>query len=235
MIVLQFKEVQECILLLKEYSRLTSPYGWRTSPINGGKEWHKGVDLVKEPYGSIKAFVDGSVVHAKMGATGNGVGGYGICVIIKDKNNRLHLYGHLYQALVKVGQYVQIGQVIGKQGNTGASAGQHLHYEVRPYGNKPCFGYGDTNTPWTFTIEPLQFLMDFYRQNNLINMNKSVDKEDRFMDDHLISHWAKDAVYQMKKLGIYIGDEKGNVNPQKPVTKEELAVVLSRVLKNKVV
>lgn len=232
--MLQFKEAQEKIPLLKEYDRLTSPYGWRISPIYGSKEWHKGIDLVKEPYGYIKAFVDGTVVHAQMGRTGSGVGSYGITVIIRDKNNHLHLYAHLHQALVKVGQHVQIGQIVGKQGNTGASAGQHLHYEVRPYGNKPCFGYGDSKAPWTFTVEPMNFLEDYYKQNNLINVNKPVDKGDKFMDDHLISSWAKDAVYQMKKLGIYIGDEKGNVNPQKPVTKEELAVVLSRFLKNKV-
>lgn len=229
--MLQFKDLQTMIPLLKEYRALTSPYGWRTSPINGGKEWHKGIDLVKERFGDIKAFVEGTVVHAKMGATGSGVGGYGICVIIKDIGNYLHLYGHLHEALVKVGQYVQIGQVIGKQGNTGASAGQHLHYEVRPYGNKPCFGYGDPKKPWTFTVEPLQYLERYYQQNGLKIVDNHVDKEGKFMDDHLISSWAKEAVYEMKKLGIYQGDEKGNINPQKPVTKEELAVVINRLLK----
>ncbi|MDN4093591.1 peptidoglycan DD-metalloendopeptidase family protein [Brevibacillus agri] len=231
----QFKELQKIIPLLKEYRALTSPYGWRTNPLNGGKEWHKGVDLVKEPYGEIKAFVDGVVVHAQMGVSGSGVGGYGITTIIKDKGNHLHLYAHLHQALVRVGQYVQIGQVIGKQGNTGASAGQHLHYEVRPYGNKPCFGYGDKSKPWTFTVEPLQYVEQYYQQNNMNVVNKPVNKGDKFMDDHLISPWAKDAVYEMKKLGLMKGDETGNFHPDKPITREELAVVISRLLKYKAV
>lgn len=234
----QYKELQSKITLLNEYTALTSPYDWRIHPIYKTKEFHKGVDLTKSPKSPIKAFVDGKVIHAGMGKDGSGIGQYGITVVIKDKNNHLHIYAHLDSVAVKVGQYIEIGQTIGVIGNTGASKGIHLHYEVRPFGNKPSFGYGDKTKPWTFTVDPLEYVIKYYTQNNLIIVNKPVDKGvhpvvNKFKDGHLISTWARDAMLEMSNLGLMIGDEKGNVNPLKPVTKEELAVIISRLMKVK--
>ena len=44
------------------------------------------------------------------------------------------VYGHLSRVLVKPGQRVKRGDVIGLVGNTGKSTAPHLHYEVRVYG-----------------------------------------------------------------------------------------------------
>lgn len=51
-----------------------------------------------------------------------------------------------------------------------------------------------------------------------------------FNDFDKVSSWAKDAVKKVKEAGIMVGDGEGNFNPQKPVTREELAVVISRIL-----
>ena len=53
-----------------------------------------------------------------------------------------------------------------------------------------------------------------------------------FNDFDKVSSWAKDAVKKVKEAGIMVGDGEGNFNPQKPVTREELAVVISRILES---
>lgn len=119
--------------------RVTSPYGWRT--LNGRREFHTGIDIVKNHKDPIYAFTDGEVIYAGEGMTGTGFGGYGNVVAIKDSNNCLQLYAHLDSVVVKKGAMVDKGQFIGRQGTTGRSTGSHLHFEVRkvseshiPYG-----------------------------------------------------------------------------------------------------
>ena len=58
-------------------------------------------------------------------------GGYGNMVEINHGNGLASRYGHLSQIDVKVGQFVRIGEVIGRIGSTGRSTGPHLHYETR--------------------------------------------------------------------------------------------------------
>lgn len=165
------------IPLMKEY-RVTSPYGPRKSPINSRQEFHTGIDLVKPAYANIQAFISGSVVYAYMGQTGTGVGGFGNTVIIKDKDNHLHMYAHLTDYCVSVGQFVDRGQVIGRQGNTGKSAGQHLHYEVRK--NGPSFGFGNH-------VHPVKYVDDFYAKECAQPEKKPVDKVSIEINGKLLS------------------------------------------------
>lgn len=64
-------------------------------------------------------------------------GGYGNCVEIKhtDENGNTFytLYGHMRDNSLRVekGQIVEEGQIIGIQGSTGISSGDHLHFEIR--------------------------------------------------------------------------------------------------------
>lgn len=153
------------IPLMQEY-RVTSPYGPRKSPITKRDEFHTGIDLVKPAYANIQAFIAGTVVYANMGQAGTGVGGFGNTVIIKDKNNYLHMYAHLKDYCVTVGQFVDRGQVIGRQGNTGKSTGQHLHFEVRK--NGPSFGFGNH-------VHPVRYVDDFYAKECLQPEKKPVD------------------------------------------------------------
>ncbi|MGE7271335.1 M23 family metallopeptidase [Brevibacillus panacihumi] len=134
--------------LFAEY-RVTSPYGNRKDPFTGATAFHTGIDLVRAHLAPIRAFTDGTVTHANMGITGTGYGGFGIVVSVRDKHGATHMYAHLNDASVKVGDTVRCGDVVGRQGNTGRSTGSHLHYEVRRK------GYG-THT------DPIEYLCEYY-------------------------------------------------------------------------
>ncbi|MFN3975970.1 MAG: peptidoglycan DD-metalloendopeptidase family protein [Aquificaceae bacterium] len=107
------------------YGRITSHLGWRKNPFGRGYEFHSGIDI-EAPYGSkVVATADGVVEMA------GHYGDYGKTVIIKHPSGYMTLYAHLSEILVKVGQKVKAGEVIGKVGSTGRSTGPHLHYEVQ--------------------------------------------------------------------------------------------------------
>ncbi|HFX3886296.1 phage tail spike protein [Enterococcus faecium] len=106
---------------------VTSECGWRTSPINGGQEFHNGIDLVNgNPNTPIFAALDGEVVQA--GA--NYYDWYGNYVVIKHSNGKWTGYAHLSRVDVSVGQKVQKGAQIGLMGTTGPSTGEHLHFQI---------------------------------------------------------------------------------------------------------
>lgn len=134
--------------------RVTSLYGVRISPISKKEEFHTGIDLAKEHKADIEAFTDGKVIYSEFAPMGTGLGGFGNVVLVQDKAGVLHLYGHLDSCSVKVGENVKQRQVIGKQGNTGQSAGSHLHYEVREK-SSPSFG-------WRTHTNPTEYLDKFF-------------------------------------------------------------------------
>ncbi|MFN4320194.1 MAG: peptidoglycan DD-metalloendopeptidase family protein [Aquificaceae bacterium] len=107
------------------YGRITSHLGWRKNPFGRGYEFHSGIDI-EAPYGSkVVATADGVVEMV------GHYGDYGRAVLIKHPSGYMTLYAHLSEILVKVGQEVKAGEVIGKVGSTGRSTGPHLHYEVQ--------------------------------------------------------------------------------------------------------
>ena len=104
---------------------LSSGYVWRTSPINGRRELHGGLDISGTGYGSnIYATNNGRVIEAGYHYS------YGNHVIINHNNGYYTLYGHMSRIAVKVGDVVSRGQVIGYVGMTGAATGPHVHYEI---------------------------------------------------------------------------------------------------------
>ncbi len=130
---------------------VTSEYGSRTNPLNGAKEFHRGIDLVKADRSPIYAFSGGIVRHAKMGASGSGFGRYGHVVAVQDPDGALHVYAHLNSISVQVNQQIAHGAQVGTQGRTGDATGSHLHYEVRLKAS-PSFGFGTDTNPTNYLL-----------------------------------------------------------------------------------
>ena len=104
---------------------ITSSYGNRLDPFTGKGAFHPGVDI-SAPYGSpVFATADGHVFSAEW------EGGLGNCIkIVHARNGYRTIYGHLKEYLVRPGQSVRRGEIIGFVGNSGRTTGKHLHYEV---------------------------------------------------------------------------------------------------------
>jgi murein DD-endopeptidase MepM/ murein hydrolase activator NlpD len=107
-----------------EYIRVSSRFGIREDPFNKEKKMHKGLDLVGPYLSNIYAPADGKVIF-----TGT-KGGYGKVVVVQHANDFKTIYGHLDSIKVKVGDNISRNDIIGIQGNTGRSTGDHLHYEI---------------------------------------------------------------------------------------------------------
>ena len=107
---------------------ITSRFGNRPDPFLGGLAMHAGIDFRSPVGGEIKSTGAGKVIAA------GPAGGYGNMVEIDHGYGLTTRYGHMSRVLVKVGDEVASGDVIGLSGNTGRSTGPHLHYEVRRNG-----------------------------------------------------------------------------------------------------
>ena len=112
-----------------KYTAFTSPYGYRTHPVYGGKRFHYGVDLAAPKGTPIYATRAGTVTIAKYDSS---AGNY---VQINHGDGYKSVYMHMTKDTVSVGQYVSQGQVIGYCGSTGASTGPHLHFGISYNGN----------------------------------------------------------------------------------------------------
>ena len=115
----------------KDLTRIASGFGYRIHPIYKTTKFHEGLDF-SAPIGT------------DIYATGNGIvkvvendsRGYGNHVIISHGFGYETLYGHMSKILVRNGQKVNRGDIIGAVGSTGTSTAPHLHYEVIKQGNK---------------------------------------------------------------------------------------------------
>ncbi len=118
--------VHDTTFLMPLKGRFTARFGWRIHPIRKRREFHKGIDIAAYWGAKVKAAQGGKVIFADWKS------GYGYFVKIKHDFDYVTCYGHLTSPMmVKAGDKVKRGQVIGRTGNTGASTGSHLHFEVR--------------------------------------------------------------------------------------------------------
>lgn len=109
---------------IKDFT-MSSGYGVRRDPIYGSSKFHAGLDFAAKTGTPVFATADGKVTEAGRQS------GYGNCIDISHGYNYLTRYAHLSEVLVKPGQVVKRGEMIGRVGSTGKSTGPHLHYEVR--------------------------------------------------------------------------------------------------------
>lgn len=92
---------------------------------------HKGVDIPLNTGDAVYAAFDGIV---RVALPTRMTGGYGNVVVIRHANGLETYYGHLSKHLVKSGDVVRAGEMIGYGGSTGHSTGPHLHFETRYMG-----------------------------------------------------------------------------------------------------
>jgi murein DD-endopeptidase MepM/ murein hydrolase activator NlpD len=128
----------------KDLKRLASGFGMRIHPIYKIAKMHTGLDFTADIGTEIYATGDGVIesIESKFS-------GYGNHVIINHGFGYESLYAHMSRIAVTAGQKVRRGQIIGYVGNTGASTGPHLHYEVMKNGEKvdPSFYFYNDITP----------------------------------------------------------------------------------------
>jgi murein DD-endopeptidase MepM/ murein hydrolase activator NlpD len=115
----------------KDLIMISSNFGIRSDPFLEHQEVHRGLDFVAATGKNVYATGDGSVTLVQESRIG-----YGNEIFIDHGFGFGSRYAHLSQILVREGQKVKRGQLIGKVGESGRATGPHLHYEVL-YENKP--------------------------------------------------------------------------------------------------
>jgi len=111
------------------YTRVSSPYGWRIHPVYGVPKFHSGIDLAAAQGTPIYATRTGQVTLAVYSSTA------GYYVTINHGDGFSSVYMHMTHYVVKTGQYVSAGQLIGYVGSTGVSTGPHLHFTINYNGS----------------------------------------------------------------------------------------------------
>jgi murein DD-endopeptidase MepM/ murein hydrolase activator NlpD len=98
-------------------------YTWQGKKVD--EQTHLGFDLAKLQHSPIPASNDGKVLWAE------DLGIYGNCVVIDHGFGLQSFYGHMSEFLVKKGDVVKKGQIIGRTGSTGLAGGDHLHFGMQ--------------------------------------------------------------------------------------------------------
>lgn len=100
-------------------SKVISPFGRR------GRKTHTGVDIKTKANDNIRAAFEGKVRFS------GAYGGYGNAIVIRHASGMETLYSHNSKNLVKSGEWVKAGQIIGLVGRTGRASTEHVHFEIR--------------------------------------------------------------------------------------------------------
>jgi len=120
---------------------LSSPFGERKDPITKMLKMHEGIDVEAANGENILAALDGTVVDSGSSPS------YGKYLRIRHSNGFETVYAHCSAVSALQGRKVTQGEVIAKVGNTGASVGTHLHFEV--------WKDGDAVNPLKYITVPL--------------------------------------------------------------------------------
>lgn len=109
---------------------ISSGFGTRTDPFTGRNIFHNGIDIPLPAGTPVRSTGNGFVARTGYSSL------LGKFITIKHGNSYQTIYGHLSSFSVQSGQNVQMGEIIGKSGNTGRSTNPHLHYQIN-YKGKP--------------------------------------------------------------------------------------------------
>lgn len=131
----------------KELKRLSSGYGRRIDPYYKKPKFHYGVDFSAPKGTPIYATGNGTIKKTKKSRRG-----FGNHLIIDHGYGYESLYAHMQKYIVRKGQKVKRGDLIGYVGNSGKSTAPHLHYEVHKDGRKvnPAYYFHNDLTPEEF-------------------------------------------------------------------------------------
>ena len=103
--------------------RLSSTFGWRDHPVEGGNRFHYGVDLAADSGTDILAFADGEVYAS---GESSSLGNY---IMLRHQGGYITLYAHCSK-VTATGGSVAMGEKIAEVGATGLATGPHLHFEL---------------------------------------------------------------------------------------------------------
>ena len=123
-----FLSPDDSIVMPLEKSRVTSPFGMRTSPISGQWKMHTGIDLASPLGSNVFACKSGTVAQCiKMNPV------FGNYIVIRHDEKMSSVYAHLsdFAPKIQAGAKVAKGETIGHVGLTGQTTGPHLHFEIR--------------------------------------------------------------------------------------------------------
>ena len=151
---------KEAIQKTLKYTRISSPFGYRSDPQSGKRKMHNGIDFAAPAGTPIYTPVSGTVTRSD--SPGN-TGGFGNLVVVTDSNGTQHYFAHQSKRLVSKGTRVAKGAKVGLVGSTGKSTGNHLHYGVKKNGS------------W---INPASYSLvglgpDYNKKLNIANVNMS--------------------------------------------------------------
>jgi len=110
---------EEFIWPIENAFKISSVLGFRYG------KFHPGLDIPVFAEKPVIAAMEGYVMLSGY------ADGYGRTIIIEHRNNFTTRYAHNYINLVKKGDFVKKGQIIGLSGSTGNSTGNHVHFEIR--------------------------------------------------------------------------------------------------------
>lgn len=105
--------------------RFSSEFGNRFHPIDKKNKPHYGIDISAKAGTAIHAAASGTIK-----STIESNKGYGNQVVIEHQYGFKTRYAHMYLFIIKKGQIVKKGEIIGFVGSTGKSTANHIHYEI---------------------------------------------------------------------------------------------------------
>ena len=104
---------------------VSSSFGWREHPVDGGEKFHNGVDLAVNTGTDVLAFAEGTVDYIGDSPV------YGLYLQISHAGGLKSFYCHCDKLCVQQGQSVAAGEKVAESGATGNATGPHLHFELK--------------------------------------------------------------------------------------------------------